>query len=99
MDDRSGDQSEMVAFRAAIDAKYAMHVQAFEDGDPEPILDRFFTEDGATATGRSTPASASRCRPTLPPEVDCARWKLQRFCGDGRSSTWQDVAGDPAGPA
>jgi ketosteroid isomerase-like protein len=45
MEDRSGDLSEMAAFRAAIDAKYAMHVQAFEDGDPEPILDRFFTED------------------------------------------------------
>ncbi len=36
---------EMSAFRAAIDAKYAMHVAAFEGGDPEPILRHFFTED------------------------------------------------------
>lgn len=39
------DPSEFAAFRAAIDAKYAMHVQAFEDRDPEPILTRFFTAD------------------------------------------------------
>lgn len=40
-----GGDMEMAAFRVAIDAKYALHVQAFEDGDPEPILTRFFTED------------------------------------------------------
>jgi hypothetical protein len=39
------DATEMAAFRAAIDAKYALHVKVFEDGDPEPILNRFFAED------------------------------------------------------
>ena len=45
--DRAVSQAatEMAAFRAAIDAKYALHVAAFEAGDPEPILNHFFTED------------------------------------------------------
>lgn len=38
-------EAEMAAFRAAIDAKYALHVAAFEACDPGPILERFFTSD------------------------------------------------------
>lgn len=38
-------EAEMAAFRAAIEAKYALHVAAFEARDPEPILMHFFTPD------------------------------------------------------
>lgn len=37
--------AELAAFTAAIDRKYAEHEQAFEDRDPEPILNNFFTQD------------------------------------------------------
>lgn len=37
--------SEMQQFTAAINAKYRLHVAAFEAGDPEPILQHFFTAD------------------------------------------------------
>ncbi len=39
------NSSEILAFRTAIDAKYSLHIKAFENGDPEPILQHFFTED------------------------------------------------------
>ena len=43
--DESAARAEMRQFRAAIDAKYRLHVAAFEAGDPEPILQHFFTAD------------------------------------------------------
>lgn len=40
-----GDELETAAFRKAIAIKYALHVEAFENCDPEPILTQFFTRD------------------------------------------------------
>ncbi len=51
---------ELAAFKAAIREKYDMKEQAFRDNDPEPILNRFYTESvistdpvGITKVGRA----------------------------------------------
>lgn len=52
-------EAELDAFKKAIRAKYDMKEQAFRDNDPEPILNRFYSEnaistdnEGVTHIGR-----------------------------------------------
>ncbi|MED5461996.1 MAG: hypothetical protein VYC03_05200, partial [Pseudomonadota bacterium] len=52
-------EAELVAFKAAIRAKYDMKEQAFRDNDPEPIINRFYSDrvistdyQGVTHIGR-----------------------------------------------
>ena len=52
-------EAELAAFKAAIRAKYDMKEQAFHDNDPEPIINRFYSDrvistdyQGVTHIGR-----------------------------------------------
>ena len=52
-------EAELAAFKAAIRAKYDMKEQAFRDNDPEPIINRFYSDrvistdnQGVTHIGR-----------------------------------------------
>lgn len=55
----SDPAAELAAFKAAVRAKYDMKEQAFRDNDPEPIINRFYSDqvistdnEGVTHVGR-----------------------------------------------
>lgn len=39
------NDAEFEAFRAAVEAKYRIHVEAFEAGEAAPIVEKFFWDD------------------------------------------------------
>jgi ketosteroid isomerase-like protein len=41
----AADSSELDAFKAAIRAQYDLKEKAFADGDPNPIVEQFYSED------------------------------------------------------